>query len=46
LEPDQGGDEDEAGAVDGGAFGVAGGQVTPLFEAVEAAFKEQARLHT
>jgi hypothetical protein len=29
CEPGQGGDEDEAGAVDAGAFGVTGGEVTP-----------------
>ena len=44
CEPDDGGDEDEAGAVDGGAFGVAGGQVTPLLEPAEAPFHDVALL--
>jgi hypothetical protein len=37
-EPDQCGDEYKAGAVERGAFGVAGGQVSPLLEPVEAVF--------
>jgi uncharacterized protein YndB with AHSA1/START domain len=42
AEPEDDGGDGEFGAVVGGAFGVAGGQIAELFESVEAAFDDVA----